>query len=122
MSAVPHSVSDDSSHSPRLRLPLLPRLHETQRGGEERDVRQRLREIAEQLAGMHVDLLGEQSDVVAAADDVVEERAGFIDAAGQRERFDEPEAAGEERAFAGWKAVVGLARVVAVDQAGMAEL
>src|SRR4051794_26727451 len=122
MSAVPHSVSDDSSHRPRLRLPFLSRLHETQRGGEERDMGERLREVAEQLAGMHIDLLGEQSDVVAAANDVVEQRAGFVDAAGQRERFDEPEAAGEKRAFAGWKAVVGLARVVAVDQTGMAEL
>ena len=71
----------------------------------EREVRERLREVAEQPLRDGVVLLGEQADVVREADEPLEERARFVVAADQLVAVDEPERAREEHALAGRQAV-----------------
>src|SRR5581483_3707681 len=73
---------------------------EDQRGVHHADVGQRLREIAEQRAGLDVDFFGEQADVVAPFEQLFINALCFVDTAAEGERFDQPEAADEERALA----------------------
>src|SRR5436190_24302269 len=65
--------------------------------GDEADVAERLREVAEQLAARRVDLLRDQAEVVRVADEPVEQLLGPLDLARLRERRDEPEGADHER-------------------------
>ena len=67
-------------------------------------------------------LLREEADVVRAAEELLEELRRLVAALRDRERLDEPEAAGKERAFAGREAVVGRLGAIAVDQIVVAEL
>src|SRR5262245_28428988 len=85
----------------------------------EPDVRERLREVAEQPLLVRVVLLGEQAEVVADSEQPLEERARLVPAAEGGEAVDEPERARQEHALAGREAV-DLARVllaVALDEA-----
>src|SRR5438046_1328001 len=66
---------------------------------DEADVTERLREVAEQFPGRRVDLLGEQSQVVAVADGSLEHGPRPVGLAGAGEGFGEPERAEEEGAL-----------------------
>src|SRR3954471_15253110 len=70
------------------------------RGGDEPEVTQRLREVAEEGAVGRVDLLGIEADVVREAGELVEQRGRLVGPAGGRQRLDEPERARQERALA----------------------
>ena len=77
-------------------------------GGDQRDVAKGLGEVADKAAAIDVVFLREQAEVVAQLEQAGEEFAGVLDAADGFEGADHPEAAGEEDAFAGGKAVVDL--------------
>ncbi len=59
----------------------LPRLVDLPGGGDQPDVAEGLREVAELLAVRGVDLLGEQAEVVRVARELVEQRLGALDLA-----------------------------------------
>ena len=63
-------------------------------------MRERLREVAEHPARRRVVLLGDQPEVVAEAEQPLEERRRLLAAAHQRQVVDEPERAGEEHPLA----------------------
>lgn len=75
---------------------------------DQRNVRERLGEIAQLAAGEGVVLLGQEAQVVAQEQKAFEEPAGVVLAAGQEQGVREPEGAGEERAFTAGEAVGGL--------------
>ena len=81
---------------------------------DEADVGEGLGEVAEELAGRGVDLLGEEADVVRAAGHEVEQRRRPLDLARERQALREPERADAERALAAGEAVLVQ---VAVDEA-----
>src|SRR5436853_888401 len=67
-----------------LSRPLVHRLRgvtEVERRVDERDVRERLREVADLAAQPRVVLLGQQADVVAQGEQPLEKRPGFVQAA-----------------------------------------
>ena len=76
-----------------------------ERGADEREVGERLREVAELAAGDRVVFLGEQADVVAEVEQPLEQLARLVVPALQRQHLDEPERAGEEDALAGGQPV-----------------
>src|SRR5262245_12069710 len=59
-------------------------------GGDQADVAERLREVAHQLAGGDLDLLGEQAKVVGVAGEAVEELLGAFDLARLRQALRKP--------------------------------
>ena len=69
-------------------------------GVDERDVREGLREVADEAPRHRVVLLGEEAEVVAQREQALEERPRVVDAADQVQAVGEPERAGEERALA----------------------
>ena len=69
-----------------------------------------LREVAEQLAGSGVDLLGQQADVVDEAGGPLEDRPGPFGPAGQGQRLGQPEGAQQEGALLAGEAVDALGR------------
>src|SRR5258705_10112288 len=95
-----------TSH-PRARAPLahLEDLADRARGVDEPDVGVRLREVAEQRAGLGIDVLGEQAERVRECADPIEHRDRLVEPAGERERLGPPERADRERA-------VGRAEIV----------
>ena len=97
-------------------------LREIAGGVDQRDVRQRLREIAEHHAVDRIVFLGEQADVVAQPEQMGEALLRFAPAAHQRQRVGEPERAGQERAFAFGQAVGRGMLAVALDEAVLHEL
>jgi hypothetical protein len=101
--------------SPSLTL----RLRDRPGGVDQPDVAERLAEVAEQVAGIRVELLGEQADVVEVAGGSLEHGAGPPGLAGRGERLRRQERAQQERALLAGQAVrVGAdLRAVAVDQA-----
>jgi hypothetical protein len=68
-------------------------------GVDEAHVAEGLREGAQLLAAVGVDLLGEEADVVGPAKQLLEEIASTLDLAGEDEIVDEPERADDECAF-----------------------
>ena len=84
---------------------------------DERDVRESLREVADQAFAIDVVFLGEQAEVVAQGEQALEEALRIFGAADGFEAADHPEAAGQKYAFAGRQAVVDLGGVVAKDEA-----
>src|SRR5207302_2317887 len=82
-------------------------------GVDEPDVAEGLREVAEQLAGLGIDLLGEESEVVAEPGGGAECFLRLVDLAGQRLRFGQPEGAQQERSLVAFEPVVGQ---VPIDQ------
>ena len=87
-----------------------------------REVAERLREVADLPLARDVVLLCEQAEVVAQAEQPLEQRARLVDAAVERERVDQPERAGQELAFVARQPVVGLGGRVARDEAVAPEL
>src|SRR6185437_3386378 len=86
--------------------------------GDVSEMREPLREVAEELLAAHVVLLGEQPELVRASRRVLEELVRLRLAALFREHLREPERAGEKNAFSGRQTVLAL---VAHDQAVDAE-
>ena len=104
--------------SPLSRAMLRPLLEHVG-AGDERQVRERLREVAEHPARDRVVLLGDQAEVVAQAEEPREERARLVGAADQREVRGVPERARQEDALARRQPVdldVLLVGLVARDQ------
>src|SRR5438128_4346013 len=75
-------------------------------GGDHADMRERLREIADGLAARRLDLLGEEPDVVGAAEQALEQRLGLLAPAGVGEVLGRPEAARGEDVLRSLDAVV----------------
>ena len=82
-------------------------------GPDQTDVTEGLREVAEKFAVARIDLLGEETDVVAALQQPLEELACVLRLAGERQVVDEPEAADRERRLGAGESV-GLE--VSVDE------
>jgi len=85
-------------------------------------VGERLGEVADQPTLVDVVLLGEQPHVVAQPDEAIEERLGLLAPPCEQERVDEPEAAGEERAFAAGEAPPRLHYIAMVYKSNLREL
>src|SRR5438105_2521796 len=84
---------------------------------DQRDVRERLGEVAEHAACDRVVLLREKSDVVAQAEQSREYLLRLVAPSKQDQIVDKPEAASEESAFAASQAVFRASSVVAPDEA-----
>src|SRR5262249_9583587 len=98
---------------------LLDRTHfaaQTERRVDQTHVAIGLRKIAQHPTGERVDLLGQQTHVVAAREQTVEQLASFGVAALQDVIVDQPEAAREKRAFARRQAVARILAFVAQDE------
>jgi hypothetical protein len=89
------------------------------RGGQVGEMGEALREVAEQLAVLRVDLFGEQAQVVGGCDGARGPGAGLVEPALAGEAFGEPERTGQEGPLATGKPVVGE---VAADQPVAAKL
>jgi len=72
-----------------------------------------LRKIAQQAAGYRVELLGKQTDIIAAREQTIEQLSGFRVASLQYVVVDEPEAACEKRSLARGKAIGDILGLVA---------
>ena len=94
----------------------LPGLVQCVRGVDQADVAERLRSVAELLAGVRVDLLAEQPEVVGGSERPAQGVVGGVDLPGEGLRLSEPERAQQEGAFLAVEAVVPAAGVVAADQ------
>ena len=79
-----------------------------QRGVDQADVGERLREIPERGSGLRVDLLGEEPDVVRVGEESLEGVRGPCQVAALRPALDRPEAADAEGALAGRQPVIRL--------------
>ena len=101
---------------PRERLASL---GEQKHGGgvDERQVAERLREVADLAPQFDVVLLGEEPEVVPQAQQPLIQLARLVDPPAERQRPDEPERAGQELPLVPWKAVVGVFRRVARHEA-----
>ena len=73
-------------------------------------------------AGSRVVLLGQQPEIVGDRDHAGEQLLRLVTFARQHIGVRQPERAGEERAFAGRQAVVGLVGAVAQDEAVLGQL
>src|SRR5512144_3218354 len=60
-------------------------------GVDQADVAECLREVAQQLSGSRVDLLGQQADIVAVGDRAFEDLHRLVDLPGQGEGVGQPE-------------------------------
>src|SRR5215831_7798981 len=94
---------------------------EVDRRVDQRQVAERLREVAELLGGW-ADLLRVQAQAIGVGEHFLEDQARFRHAAGAGQRVDVPERADGEGPLVAAQAVRGGARVVAVDQAVRYEL
>jgi MFS family permease len=83
---------------------------------DESYVAERLREVAQQLPGVRVDLLGQQADVVDVSGGPLEHLTGALHAAGHRQGLRQPEGAQQERAFLTGQPVDAALGAVPVDQ------
>ena len=84
--------------APRAACALAERGVEADGRGDQREMRERLREVAELFTGV-TDLLPVQPEVVGVREHLLEHEAGVVDPPGARERVDVPERAHRERAF-----------------------
>src|SRR5207253_265984 len=85
-------------------------------GVDQRQVAQALREVAEQLAALGVDLLRPEADVVRLRHEIVHQLGRLVTPPVARERVGEPERAGHEAAL------LRLLAAVAVDERPPSEL
>src|SRR5438093_4385009 len=100
----PVAVPFRSSYKP-LNSAMRAALAEDERRLDQREVRERLRKVAELAPGDGVVLLGEEADVVAQVEQTLEELAGFLVAPLERQHGGEPERTRKEDAFAAGEAV-----------------
>ena len=98
-----------------------PGIAERECGLHERGVGQRLRVVAEMVAGGGIHLLGVEAERARELDERGESIGGFGDPAGAGERLDEPERAGQERAFGAGEPVAS-GRVAVEERAAGVEL
>src|SRR5260221_1670241 len=85
----------------------LPAVGEVERGRDEGDVREGLREIADQPPGLRIIFLGQQPEVVAQPEQPLEQALRLPAMTEQYQVVGQPEAAGQESALAGRQAVGG---------------
>jgi hypothetical protein len=88
----------------------------------ESDVREGLREIAQQPLSVRVILLGKQSDIVAKCQQPLEEALRLLAPVEQNPVVGEPEAAGEKYALPWWQPIAGNPAVVALHQPILREM
>src|SRR5687768_9062726 len=88
------------------------RAFDRERGVDQADMGEALREIAQRRAAVGIDLLAEQAEIAGVAEQVFEEPFGLIEIAAAREVVDRPEAADAEGAFVR----TTLAATVAIEQ------
>src|SRR5262249_33306009 len=86
-------------------------------GVDQRHVAEGLREVALLAARLGFVLLGEQAEVVADGEQALEQYLGILTPADLDPGVAQPEAAGQEGAFARFQAVVDLLGVVAPHEA-----
>src|SRR6185437_1558217 len=84
---------------------------EGDRGLDQAEMRERLREVPDQLAGVRVDLLGQQADVAAEPQQALEQLSRTLQLAGAREALHEPERADRERRLVSGKPVYAVGDV-----------
>ena len=89
---------------------------------DQRQVRERLREVAEVTPGVRVELLREQAQRRRDPQQPLHQVARALELADDRERRDEPERADQERALLARQAVVGLLGPVAEDEAVLGQV
>ena len=92
------------------------------RGLDQREVRERLREVPEVPAGVGVELLGVEPERRRDPEQPLHQVAGALLLADDRERGHEPERADEERPLLAGQAVVGLVGAVAQDEPVLGQL
>ena len=92
------------------------------RGLDQREVRERLREVAEVPAGVGVELLGVEPERRGDPQQPLHQVARPLQLADDRERRDEPERADQERALLAREAVVGLVGAVAQHEAVLGQV
>ena len=97
----------------RADVEALLRVDHVQDGVDQRQVRERLREVAEVPAAARVDLLGVEAERARVREQLLAEVVRARELADLDERRDEPERADRERSLGAAQAVVGLGRPVA---------
>src|SRR5450759_1199624 len=85
-------------------------------GVHEPNVAEGLREVAEQLARLGIDFLGQQPEIIAVTDGALEHLAGAPRLVRQRHGMGQPEGAQQEGSLPALQAVDPAAGVVPVDQ------
>ena len=137
--SCPASVWTRPDGSQRLRLELEPELHgqpprslgtdlwrfgqalirpdDVHHGVDEREVGERLREVAQVASAVRLDLLGVEQQRAGVGEQLLAQRPGPVQLADLGERRDEPERADRERALLTRQPVVGLLHAVAQHQA-----
>src|SRR5687768_11341858 len=95
---------------------------ERERGVDEPDVRERLREVAQHATGDGIVLLRQQPNIVAEREQPLEQLARLGFSPHERVVVGQPEAAGQKRPFTRRQAIVGFAGAVALDEAALDEL
>ena len=86
-------------------------------GVDEREVGERLREVAQVASAVRLDLLGVEQQRAGVREQLLAQRPGPVQLADLGERRDEPERADRERALLTRQPVVGLLHAVAQHQA-----
>jgi hypothetical protein len=81
-----------------------------------------LRGVAQLSSHSRIPLFAEQSDVVAQAEKSFEQPGGLGLSAGEVQRVDKPERAGDEEPFPAGQAIVGGGVLVPLDQAVLGQL
>src|SRR5205085_9016771 len=81
-------------------------------GVDQRHVRERLREVAYLPAQARVVFLRQQPEVVAKLEQALKQLARLVRASEHHVRVGQPEAAGDERDFAGRQTILCFTRVV----------
>jgi hypothetical protein len=91
-------------------------LVQTERGVDQPDVAIGLREVAEHSAGDGIELLGQQSDVVAAREQTLKQPSRIFVSILQKIVVDQPKAASQESALAGGKPIDAVLGFVPQDK------
>ena len=92
-----------------------------QGAGDEREVAEGLRCVAELPPGFRVPFLAEQADFVTQCEQPPEQFGGLCLLAGEVQGVDETERAGEEESFAADEPVAGVSGVVAFEEPVLGE-
>ena len=88
---------------------------------DQREMGERLRHVAQMLAGLNVELLREQSEWRADTQQPLHQVARLLHLSDDRERGDQPERADQESTFLPRQAVVGLVGAVSKDEPVLAQ-
>jgi hypothetical protein len=94
-------------------LILLDQMHH---GVDQRQMRERLREVPEMQTAVRIDLLGIQKQRAGIGKELCAQRAGAAELADLRQRRDQPERADRKRALLAAEAVVGLLDAIGENQ------